>query len=102
MQTEKRYLGYQKVHKEMSILITIPCLMTGGIEIQTLNLVRALVGGGHEVVTACYFEHTDYMVEQYEKAGNKVVMFSQEGKRVGGLARNSVLGKASLADETYL
>ena len=67
--------------------------MTGGTEIQTLNLVRALVRGGHEVVTACYFEHTDYMVEQYEKAGSKVVMFSQEGKRVGGLAGICFLGK---------
>ncbi|QVJ80404.1 Glycosyltransferase involved in cell wall bisynthesis [Prevotella sp. khp1] len=77
----------------MRILVTIPCLMTGGTEIQTLNLVRALVEGGHEVVTACYFEHTDYMVEQYEKAGSRVVLFSQEGKRVGGLAGIRFLAK---------
>lgn len=69
----------------MKILITIPCLMTGGTEIQTLNLVRALVEGGHEVVTACYFEHTDYMIGQYEKAGSRVVLFSQESRRLGGL-----------------
>ena len=30
----------------MKILVTIPCLLTGGTEIQTLNLVRALVKGG--------------------------------------------------------
>ena len=30
----------------MTILICIPCLMTGGTEIQTLNLVQALVAGG--------------------------------------------------------
>lgn len=77
----------------MKILITIPCLMTGGTEIQTLNLVRALVGGGHEVVTACYFEHTDYMIEQYEKAGSRVVLFSQEGRRVGGIAGIRFLAK---------
>lgn len=70
----------------MKVLICIPCLMTGGTEIQTLNLVHALVEGGHEVTTACYFEHTDYMIGQYEKAGSKVVLFSPEGVRVGGLA----------------
>lgn len=77
----------------MKILVTIPCLMTGGTEIQTLNLVRALVGGGHEVVIACYFEHTDYMIEQYEKAGCRVVLFSQEGRRVGGIAGIRFLAK---------
>lgn len=70
----------------MKILIAIPCLMIGGTEIQTLNLVRALVKNGHEVVTTCYFEYTDYMIGQYEKAGSKVVPFSQEGVRVGGFA----------------
>ena len=34
----------------MKTLICIPCLMTGGTEIQTLNTVRALVQGGHEVM----------------------------------------------------
>ena len=70
----------------MKILIAIPCLMIGGTEIQTLNLVRALVKDGHEVVTTCYFEYTDHMIGQYEKAGSKVVPFSQEGVRVGGFA----------------
>ena len=45
----------------MTILICIPCLMTGGTEIQTLNLVKALVSGGYRVVTACYFEYTPEM-----------------------------------------
>ncbi|MDO4949027.1 MAG: glycosyltransferase family 4 protein [Bacteroidales bacterium] len=70
----------------MNVLITMPCLLTGGTEIQTLNLVHALVQGGHEVTTACYFEHTYYMTDLYEKAGSKVVLFSQDGVRVGGLA----------------
>lgn len=69
----------------MKILIAIPCLLTGGTEIQTLNLVRALVLGGHDVTTACYFEHSDYMVGMYEQAGSKVVMFSKDGQRMGGM-----------------
>ena len=43
----------------MKVLVCIPCLMTGGTEIQTLNLVNALIQGGHTVKTVCYFEHSD-------------------------------------------
>lgn len=68
----------------MKTLICIPCLLTGGTEIQTLNTVHALVQGGHEVTVACYFEHSPYMVERYRKAGAKVLLFSPEGTRVGG------------------
>ena len=68
----------------MDILICIPCLLTGGTEIQTLNTVHALVQEGHEVTVACYFEHSPYMVERYRKAGAKVLLFSPEGTRVGG------------------
>lgn len=68
----------------MRILICIPCLLTGGTEIQTLNLVRALVQGGHHVITVCYFEHSDGMVAQYLHAGSHVVCLQPEGKRIGG------------------
>ena len=68
----------------MKTLICIPCLLTGGTEIQTLNTVHALVLGGHEVTVACYFEHTPYMVQQFEEAGAKVVLFSPDGVRLGG------------------
>ena len=68
----------------MKTLICIPCLMTGGTEIQTLNTVHALVQGGHEVTVACYFEHTPDMVARYRKAGAEVILFSPEGVRVGG------------------
>ena len=68
----------------MKVLICIPCLLTGGTEIQTLNTVHALVQGGHEVTVACYFEHTPDMVDRYRKAGAEVFLFSPEGVRVGG------------------
>ncbi len=68
----------------MKTLICIPCLLTGGTEIQTLNTVHALVQGGHEVTVACYFEHTPYMVQQFEEAGARVVLFSPDGVRLGG------------------
>ena len=68
----------------MKTLICIPCLLTGGTEIQTLNTVQALVQGGHDVTVACYFEHTPEMVTRYQKAGAKVELFSPEGTRVNG------------------
>lgn len=68
----------------MKVLICIPCLLTGGTEIQTLNTVHALVQGGHQVTVACYFEHTPDMVNRYRKAGAEVLLFSPEGIRVGG------------------
>ena len=68
----------------MTILIGIPCLMTGGTEVQTLNLVRALVAGGHRVVTVCYFENCEDMISRFQKAGSVVVCLSPDGIRMGG------------------
>ena len=68
----------------MKVLVCIPCLLTGGTEIQTLNLVQALVLGGHQVTTVCYFEHNDLMIQNYKEAGSDVVLLNSEGKRIGG------------------
>lgn len=68
----------------MTILICIPCLLTGGTEIQTLNLARALVRGGHRVVTVCYFEYSPEMVTRFQQAGSEVVCLSKDGTRIGG------------------
>lgn len=68
----------------MTIFICIPCLLTGGTEIQTLNLVRALVTGGHQVVTVCYFEYSPEMVIRFQQAGSEVVCLSKDGTRIGG------------------
>lgn len=74
----------------MKVMVGIPCLMTGGTEIQTLNLVRALVAAGHEVVTVCYFEHSTAMVRNYEMAGSRVVLMSQDGERPIGVKNTSM------------
>lgn len=68
----------------MKTLICIPCLLTGGTEIQTLNTVQALAQGRHDVTVACYFEHTPKMVARYRKAGAKVELFSPDGVRPTG------------------
>lgn len=69
----------------MKVLVCIPCLLTGGTEIQTLSLVEALVAAGHEVVVACYFEYAAPMVERYRKAGAEVELLSNDGGRPVGV-----------------
>lgn len=69
----------------MKVLIGIPCLMTGGTEIQTLSLVQALVAAGHQVEVACYFEHSAQMVKRYEDAGARVRLLMPEGTRPAGI-----------------
>ena len=68
----------------MNILVCIPCLLTGGTEIQTLNLVCALVSGGHRVVVSCYFEYADTMVSRYRTAGAEVELMQPSSRRIGG------------------
>ena len=68
----------------MTAILCIPCLLTGGTEIQTLNLVRALVSGGHRVVVACYFEYAEAMVARYRAAGAAVELMQPKGRRIGG------------------
>lgn len=80
-------------NKENKVLICIPCLLTGGTEIQTLSLVKALVGGGHKVTTVCYFEFSELMVQNYINSGSKVVCLQKDGLRIGGKAIFSFLYK---------
>ena len=68
----------------MKVLVCIPCLLTGGTEIQTLNLVQALMEGGHRVVTVCYFEYSKEMVLRFQQAGSRVYLLSQDGTRYTG------------------
>ena len=64
-----------------SVLIGIPCLKTGGTEIQTLRLVEALTDAGYNCVTVCYFEYDFAMVQAFERAGSHVVCLSAYGPR---------------------
>ena len=51
------------------VVITVPCLMVGGTEIQTLDLARALTGGGYKVTVCVYFEHDPVMLENFRAQG---------------------------------
>jgi glycosyltransferase involved in cell wall biosynthesis len=61
-------------HDHCCVLITIPVLLVGGTEMQTLNLVRTLVDNGYRVTVCCYYDHGDSMVAAMEAAGARVVL----------------------------
>lgn len=74
----------------MNVLIGIPCLLTGGTEIQTLSLVQALIAAGHNVTVACYFEYDDAMAERYRHTGARVRLLSPYGKRPSGIRKTAL------------
>ena len=51
------------------IAITLPCLLLGGTEFQTLHLVKALKSLDQDVTVVVYFEVAEEMVCLYEKEG---------------------------------
>lgn len=67
-----------------TILIAIPCLLTGGTEIQTLSLAEALAQGGYRVVVACYYEFANSMVQRFRETGAIVELLSPDGTRKQG------------------
>lgn len=74
----------------MTVLVCIPCLLTGGTEIQTLSLVEALVADGHKVVVICYFEYADQMIDRYSQAGAIIELLNPDGKRPIGIKNTAV------------
>ncbi len=67
------------------VLIAIPVLLTGGTEVQTLALARALRKNGCRVTVCCYHEHERSMVERFEALGAQVLLL--ERARGDGLLR---------------
>jgi glycosyltransferase involved in cell wall biosynthesis len=51
------------------IIITLPCLLLGGTEFQTLHLLKALKSLNQEVRVAVYFEVAEEMLSLYENEG---------------------------------
>lgn len=63
------------------VLVAIPCLMLGGTEYQTLNLVKALAENGYTVTVLCYFEYDMTMVKYMEDAGADVILMTESAVR---------------------
>lgn len=71
--------------KSNNILIAIPCLLLGGTEHQTLNLVKALVKNNFDVTVVCYFEYDEKMISYMKEEGAKVILLSLDGSRTQGI-----------------
>jgi L-malate glycosyltransferase len=56
-------------NREKSVLITIPCLLRGGTELQTLNLVKVLKSYGFNIMVLCYFEYDESIIIQFQNEG---------------------------------
>ena len=71
----------------MKICVAIPCLMLGGSEVATLQMVQALVEDGHRVTVVCYYGSDPVMVERYRKSGCAIVFLEEKRGGLGGLMR---------------
>ncbi len=55
-----------------TVAITLPMLLQGGTEIQTLALARALKQEGYRVIVCCYYESEGGMAEAFRELGAEV------------------------------
>jgi L-malate glycosyltransferase len=65
---------------QKKVVIAIPVLLTGGTEIQTLNLIKVLSGAGYKVVVVCFYEYEKKMIANMEKAEAEVVLLNFQRK----------------------
>lgn len=67
----------QATDRTPHVLVPIPVLLVGGTEMQTLNLVRVLLGGGYRVTVCCYYRHDPTVVESFEQSGARVMLLER-------------------------
>lgn len=73
--------------RQERVFIATPVLCVGGTEIQTLSLVRILVGAGYHVTLCCYYEFDQSLVVQFKEAGSEVILLHLD--RCNGRVRAS-------------
>lgn len=59
------------------VVITLPVLLRGGTEMQTLTLVKVLIKAGCKVVVCCFYESDPTMIAMMQQAGAVVVLLEQ-------------------------
>ncbi len=64
----------------MKIVISIPCFLQGGTEMQTLSLTEVLLSYGHTVELICYFEHEELVVSLFRQKGAGVKLLEMDRK----------------------
>lgn len=56
----------------MKVVITLPVLLTGGTEFQTMSLVKVLAGAGYDVTVCCFYDYEQSMVDAMGQSGARV------------------------------
>lgn len=54
------------------VIVTLPVLLTGGTEIQTMSLVKVLAGAGYDVTVCCFYDFEQSMVDAMGQSGARV------------------------------
>lgn len=60
------------------VIVTLPVLLTGGTEIQTMALVKVLAAAEYDVTVCCFYDFEPGMVVAMEKVGAHVVLLKQK------------------------
>lgn len=60
------------------VVVTLPVLLVGGTEMQTLHQVRVLADAGYRVTVCCFYQCDEGMRAEMEKAGARVVLLGEE------------------------
>jgi glycosyltransferase involved in cell wall biosynthesis len=60
----------------LNVSISIPVLLVGGTEVQTLSVVRVLTKAGYRVTICCYYEFDTHVVTRFEQQGARVVLLN--------------------------
>lgn len=64
--------------KSESVLIVLPHLGVGGTEVQTFNIVSALISGGYTVCVLCLYRNIANVVKELERIGASVIIASPQ------------------------
>lgn len=66
----------------MNVFVCIPCLMLGGSEVATLQMVQALTLDGVRVKVVIYYEFDSTMIARYRACGAELIFLNE--RRTGG------------------
>lgn len=66
-----------------TVAITIPMILRGGTEIQTLALARVLKEEGYRVIVCCYYESESGMAEEFREIGAEVLYLNLKRAKSG-------------------
>jgi len=66
------------VTNQKHVIVTLPALLVGGTEMQTLQQVRVLVAAGYRVTVCCFYKHEESMRCQMVKAGARVMLLGAD------------------------